>query len=93
MGSFLFMGLIGIVIASIVNIFIGSAMIHWVTSVLGVIIFTGMTAWDTQRIKESYMLSRGDDENAKVAIMGALSLYLNFVLLFQSLLNILGQRN
>lgn len=91
-GSFLFMGLIGIIIASVVNIFIGSSMIHWIVSILGVFIFTGMTAYDTQRIKETYMLSNGAENNAKFAVMGALNLYLNFVILFQNLMMILGQR-
>ena len=86
------MGLIGIIIASVVNIFIGSSMIHWVVSILGVFIFTGMTAYDTQRIKETYMLANGEENNAKYAVMGALNLYLNFVLLFQNLMMILGQR-
>lgn len=92
MGSFLMMGLIGIIIASVVNIFIGSSMIHWIVSILGVIIFTGMTAYDTQNIKESYSMARSDEDNGKVATMGALSLYLNFVLLFQHLMMILGNR-
>ena len=86
------MGLIGIIIASVVNIFIGSSMIHWIVSILGVIIFTGMTAYDTQNIKESYSMARSEEDNAKVATMGALSLYLNFVLLFQHLMMILGAR-
>ncbi|MBK68118.1 MAG: hypothetical protein CMP22_08330 [Rickettsiales bacterium] len=91
-GSFLFMGLIGLIIASVVNIFMQSSMLHWIVSVAGVFIFTGMAAWDTQRIKESYALSHGQENNNKLAVMGALSLYLNFVLLFQHLMMILGQR-
>ncbi len=93
MGSFLMMGLVGIIIASIVNIFIASSMMHWIISILGVIIFTGMTAYDTQRIKESYSMARSEEDNGKVATMGALSLYLNFVLLFQYLMMFLGNRN
>lgn len=91
-GAFLFMGLIGIVIASIVNIFVGSSMVQWIVSILGVFIFTGMTAWDTQRIKETFAMGHGHENNNKLAVMGALSLYLNFVLLFQNLLMLLGQR-
>ena len=92
MGSFLFMGLIGIFIASIVNLFLGSSMVQFVVSALGVIIFTGLTAWETQRIKETYAAVHGLEGNSKMAIMGALSLYLNFINLFQSLMNLMGQR-
>lgn len=93
MGSFMFMGLIGIFIASIVNLFLGSSMVQFIVSALGVIIFTGLTAWETQRIKETYaMVAAGDDSNAKMAVMGALSLYLNFINLFQSLLHLMGNR-
>lgn len=92
MGSFLFMGLIGIIIASIVNIFFQSDMVQWVVSVLGVIIFTGMTAWDTQRIKETYSEAHDGETASKLATMGALSLYMNFVLLFQHLMHLLGNR-
>ena len=93
MGSFMMMGLIGIIIAAIVNIFLQSAMVHFITSVAGVIIFTGLTAWDTQRIKESYSDTYGHDTNSKMAVMGALSLYLNFILLFQHLLSLMGNRD
>ncbi len=91
-GSFMIMGLIGIIIAAIVNIFLQSEMMYFVISVIGVIVFTGLTAWDTQRIKESYSASYGHDANTKMAVMGALSLYLNFILLFQHLLSLLGSR-
>ena len=91
-GSFMIMGLIGIIIASLVNLFIASSMVHFIVSVLGVVIFTGLTAWDTQRIKETYALSHGDATNSKMATMGALSLYLNFIMLFQSLINLMGER-
>jgi FtsH-binding integral membrane protein len=85
------MGLIGIFIAMMVNIFMHSAMIQFIVSVLGVVIFTGLTAWDTQRLKSLY--SEGATEaNAKTAIAGALSLYLNFINLFQMLLNLTGDR-
>jgi uncharacterized protein len=91
-GSFLFMGLIGIVIASLVNIFIGSSALQFAISVIGVVVFTGLTAYDTQNIKESYAEHYGQDTNTKMAVMGALSLYLNFINLFQMLLQLTGQR-
>jgi FtsH-binding integral membrane protein len=91
-GSFLFMGLIGIVIASIVNIFILSSAMSFVISVVGVLVFTGLTAYDTQWIKESY--AAGDDSSlaGRKAIFGALKLYLDFVNLFVMLLRLLGNR-
>ena len=92
MGSFLMMGLIGIIIASIVNIFMQSSMMEFVISVVGVLIFTGLTAYDTQRIKESYSEQFGGEVMAKNAIMGALSLYLNFINLFMMLLRLFGNR-
>lgn len=94
-GSFMFMGLVGIVIASVVNLFMESKMIHFAVSILGVLIFTGLTAWETQRLKEVYSSNLNMAEaNAKMAVMGALSLYLNFINLFQSLLSLMGsQRN
>jgi FtsH-binding integral membrane protein len=67
-------------------------MVQFIVSILGVVIFTGLTAWDTQRIKETYALAHGHETNSKMATMGALSLYLNFILLFQSLMNLLGNR-
>ncbi len=96
MGSFLFMGLIGIIIASLVNIFIGSSALQFAVSVIGVLVFTGLTAWDTQRLKNEYLggLQAGGELVAKGAIMGALSLYLNFINLFMMLLQLFGnQRN
>jgi len=92
MGNFLIMGLFGIVIASIVNIFLGSSGLDFAISVLGVLIFTGLTAYDTQKIKESYSESFGADVLAKGAIMGALSLYLDFINLFMMLLRLFGNR-
>jgi len=92
MGSFMFMGLIGIVIASLVNIFIGSSALQFAISVIGVIVFTGLTAWDTQRIKEMYAEGYGEESNNKLAVMGALSLYLNFINLFTMLLQLMGQQ-
>ena len=92
MGSFLMMGLIGIIVASVVNIFLGSPMIQMVVSIAGVAIFTGLTAWDTQRIKSDYAVYGGTEAAAKLQVMGALSLYLNFVNLFQLLLGLFGER-
>ena len=95
MGSFLFMGLIGIVIASLVNIFLASSALQFAVSVIGVLVFTGLTAWDTQRLKEEYLggyARAGGDMVAKGAIMGALSLYLNFINLFMMLLQLFGGR-
>lgn len=93
MGSFLFMGVIGLFIAIVVNWFMQSSMLHFLISVVGVIVFTGLTAWDTQRLKETYSHSLHMAEaNAKLAITGALNLYLNFVLLFQHLMSLLGSR-
>jgi uncharacterized protein len=91
-GSFLFMGLIGIVLATLVNIFIGSSALQFAISVIGVIVFTGLTAWDTQRIKEIYLESDPGDVLTKKALMGALSLYLDFINLFVILLQLVGQR-
>lgn len=92
MGSLMFMGLIGIIIAMIVNIFLQSAMMQFVISVIGVIVFTGLIAWDTQRIKETYNSAYGEKDLSKLATMGALSLYLDFINLFQFLLALLGSR-
>ena len=91
-GSFLFMGLIGIILAAVVNIFIGSSALQFAISVIGVIVFTGLTAWDTQRIKQIYLHSDPGDALTKKALMGALSLYLNFINLFLMLLRLVGQR-
>ncbi|HMK69021.1 MAG TPA: Bax inhibitor-1/YccA family protein, partial [Stellaceae bacterium] len=91
MGSFLFMGLIGIIIASVVNLFILSSMMSFVISVIGVLIFTGLTAYDTQRIKESYFASDDGTVAGKKAIMGALQLYLDFLNLFIMMLRLFGQ--
>lgn len=93
MGSLMFMGLIGIIIASIVNFFMHSTMMEFVISVIGVIVFTGLTAWDTQRIKETYSASHSHETVTKMAIMGALSLYLDFINLFLMLLRLFGNRN
>ena len=92
MGSFLFMGLIGLVIAMLVNIFLQSSMLEFAISAVGVLIFVGLTAYDTQKIKESYSASHGAEVLAKGAIMGALSLYLDFINLFVMLLRLFGNR-
>jgi len=92
MGSFLFMGLIGIIIASIVNIFMQSSMMYFIISILGVLIFVGLTAYDTQKIKNMYMAYDSGEVSAKKAIMGALTLYLDFINLFIMLLRLFGAR-
>ena len=92
-GSFFFMGLIGIIIASVVNIFLQSSLMYWVITYVGVLIFVGLTAYDTQKIKEMNILgNEGTDEDTKEAIRGALSLYLDFINLFLMLLRIMGSR-
>jgi FtsH-binding integral membrane protein len=91
-GSFLLMGLIGIVIASLVNLFIGSSALQFAVSVIGVVVFTGLAAYDTQTIKASYAEHAGIEANSKLAVMGALSLYLSFINLFQVLLQLTGAR-
>jgi FtsH-binding integral membrane protein len=91
-GSFLMMGLIGVVIASLVNLFIGSSAIQFVVSVVGIIVFVGLTAWDTQSIKEQYAENFDADSQQKLAVFGAFSLYLNFINIFQLLLSLTGQR-
>ena len=94
-GSFLIMGVIGLIVASIVNIFLGSPAIHFAISVLGVLIFAGLTAYDTQKIKTDYIAhAHAMDQEwlAKSAIMGALNLYLDFINLFMFLLQFLGNR-
>ena len=96
MGAFLIMGLIGIILAMIVNIFLGSPAVAFAVAVLGVLIFAGLTAYDTQRIKNTYieMATTGNsDWLEKSAIMGALSLYLNFLNMFLLLLHLFGNRN
>ena len=91
-GSFLLMGLIGIVIASIVNIFVGSSALQFAISIIGVIVFVGLTAYDTQRIKEMYLESDTSEIAGKKAVLGALALYLDFINLFMMLLQLFGQR-
>lgn len=91
-GSFLFMGLIGIIIASLVNMFIGSTMLQFVVSVASVLVFTGLTAYDTQRIKLDFYEGDAAEVQSKKAVFGAVSLYLNFLNLFMALLHLIGTR-
>lgn len=94
MGSFLVMGLFGLIIASVINIFVGSGILGFAISLLGVLIFAGLTAWDTQRLKQEYDVVAGTGELAsKASVMGALTLYLNFVNMFQFILALTGQRD
>ena len=90
-GSFLFMGLLGVVLASLVNIFFKSSGLDFAISVIGVLVFTGLTAYDTQRIKQTYY-QLGGDMLAKASIMGALSLYMSFINLFMMMLRLFGDR-
>src|SRR5258708_37850110 len=91
-GAFLMMGLIGIIIAGLVNIFIASSALQFAISVIGVLVFTGLTAYDTQQIKEMYYESDDGQTASKKAIMGALRLYLDFINLFMMLMQLLGVR-
>lgn len=92
-GNFMFMGLIGLILASVVNLFLRSEMVYWVTTYAGILIFVGLTAYDTQKIKELNVIGNaGTDEDHKEAIHGALILYLDFINLFLYLLRLLGRR-
>ena len=90
--TFLVMGLIGVVIAGLVNIFVASSALQFIISIAGVLVFTGLTAWDTQRAKSEYLTYGATEQAEKLAIMSALSLYLSLVNLFQLLLTFFGQR-
>ena len=92
LGGFLFMGLIGVIIASIVNIFFQSGLMAFVISVIGVLVFVGLTAYDTQNIKNMYYEGDSEEIGSKKALMGALKLYLDFINLFILLLQLFGQR-
>jgi uncharacterized protein len=92
MGMFMVMGLIGLVIAGIVNLFLQSSGLQFAISAIGVLVFTGLTAWDNQRIKQTYSEGFGVETNGKLALFGALSLYLNFINLFQFMLQFMGGR-
>ncbi len=92
-GAFLMMGLFGVIIGALVNMFLQSSALQWVVSIVGVFVFAGLTAWDTQRLKSEYLYGAMDRETTeRSAILGALALYLNFVVLFTLLLQLLGQR-
>jgi FtsH-binding integral membrane protein len=91
-GSLLIMGLIGVGIASLVNLFLASSALQFAISVSGIVIFVGLTAWDTQSIKEQYAGDLDAESKQKLAVFGAFSLYLNFINIFQLLLNFTGQR-
>lgn len=96
-GAFLMMGVFGIFIAMVVNLVLGlmgsgSSLLQWAVSVIGVVVFTGLTAWDTQNIKQMYAEHWGAEANDKMAVMGALRLYLNFINAFQFLLSLMGDR-
>jgi FtsH-binding integral membrane protein len=91
-GSFLVMGLIGIVLASLVNLFVGSSALQFALSIIGVVVFTGLTAWGTQRLKTILVENRSASGAGNMAILGALMLYLDFVNLFISLLQLVSVR-
>jgi uncharacterized protein len=93
MGTFLIMGVVGLLIASLINIFLQSSMLAFAISAIGVLVFAGLTAYDTQRIKSMYAYVAGTDMMGKSVIMGALSLYLDFVNMFTFLLNFMGSRD
>jgi FtsH-binding integral membrane protein len=93
MGSLMIMGAIGLMIAMVVNIFMKSETLYFVISAMGVLIYTGLIAWDTQNIKETYNSGADAESNNKLVVMGALGLYMNFIMLFQFLMSFLGNRN
>ena len=92
-GTFLIMGVVGLLVASVINIFLQSGVMNLVISFVGVLIFAGLTAYDTQRIKSMYQYVAGTDMVGKTVVMGALSLYLDFINMFQFLLSFLGSRD
>jgi FtsH-binding integral membrane protein len=92
MGAFMMMGVLGLLIASVVNMFLASSGLQWVVSVVGVVVFTALTAYQAQMLKETYAESNGTEANDKMAVFGALSLYLNFINAFQFLLSLTGTR-
>ena len=91
-GTFCMMGLVGLIVAMVVNIFLQSPMMHFIIAGAGVVIFAGLTAWDTQRLKEAYAENMAHEDMSKLQVMGAVGLYLNFINLFQFLLMFLGDR-
>jgi len=93
LGTFMYMGLVGLIIASVVNFFVASSTLYWMISYVGVLIFVGLTAWDTQKIKKISMSQNFEtEEGKKIAVMGALNLYLDFINMFLFLLRIMGNR-
>ena len=92
MGSFMVIGLFGLILASIVNIFMASTQLEFMISIAGVLIFAGLTAWDTQRIKSMYLAGDNADVAAKKSIFGALTLYLDFINMFLFILRLFGNR-
>jgi FtsH-binding integral membrane protein len=92
MGGLLVMGVIGLLIAIVVNMFLQSSALDFAISVIGVMVYMGLVAYDTQNIKETYSASQGHEANDKMAVMGALSLYINFIMLFQFILSLIGNR-
>ena len=92
MGTFLIMGVIGLLIAMVINIFLQSSALMMAISFIGVLIFAGLTAYDTQRLKEQYAMLRGSDFAGKAVVLGALTLYLDFINMFQFLLSFMGNR-
>jgi FtsH-binding integral membrane protein len=92
MGNFLIMGLIGLVIAGVVNIFLQSSVMHMVISFITVLVFTGLTAWDVQKLKSIYYDTWGEEQE-KLGIMGALNLYMDFINIFINLLQLIGVKN
>ena len=93
MGSFLIMGVVGLIVAMLLNIWLQSPALMWAVSFLGVLIFAGLTAYDTQRLKQQYFQLRGTEFAGKAIVLGALSLYLDFINMFQFLLMFMGQRD
>ena len=91
-GSFLIMGVLGLFVAMLVNMFVQSSALHWAISVIGVLVFTGLTAYDAQKIKEMYFAGDGAEVGTKKAVLGALNLYLDFINLFLFMLQVLGDR-
>jgi FtsH-binding integral membrane protein len=91
-GTFLIMGVVGLLVAMLINLFLQSSAMHMAISAIGVLLFAGLTAYDTQRIKSMYFHVAGTDMMGKVVVMGALSLYLDFINMFQFLLSFLGSR-
>lgn len=92
MGSFLIMGLVGLIVAMLINVFLQSPAFYYAISFIGVLIFAGLTAYDTQRLKDEYQYLRGTEFAGKAVVLGALSLYLDFINMFQFLLSFLGNR-